>query len=581
MYAGFVVETATTAELFARPLHPYTVGLLHSIPRLDEERPEQLHPDRGRATGSAARAGRLPVRAALRVAAQRVLDRQPAARAGRMRAIGRVVTTGTGADPPRSPATTRRPRRRSTAGRPLREGFVAAPPPATVIERLVEADDVAPAAAEEVALSIDLAHEDSSDGNGRGGGARHDGRRPPTTCSSSRTSRSGSRSRSGIVLERHIGDVRAVDGVSFAVRARRDARARRRVGLRQDARPGARSSASTSRPRAGSPSTAPISPRRPRAAAARDPPADADDLPGPLRQPQPADERRPDHRRADGDPPGRHAARAARARPRAAGDRRARTQTSAVRYPHEFCGGQRQRIGVARALALEPGPRRRRRADQRARRVDPGPDHQPARAAAGRVRADLSRSSPTTSPRRDPHQRPHRGDVPRADRGAGRFARPQPASAPPVLGGAALGDPDPGPGRSRAGAARIILKGDVPSPVTPPSGCRFHTRCWLRERLGNPEICTTVDPPLRECGTGTTSPATSPTRSRAPRSRSLATGRGRATAAAEAATMETPTAPASPAAAEAEASAPAARPSVSRCGRPRRAADGPDRPQAH
>src|SRR4029450_7944725 len=37
MYAGFVIETATTAELFERPWHPYTVGLLHSIPRLGEE----------------------------------------------------------------------------------------------------------------------------------------------------------------------------------------------------------------------------------------------------------------------------------------------------------------------------------------------------------------------------------------------------------------------------------------------------------------------------------------------------------------------------------------------------------------
>ena len=49
---------------------------------------------------------------------------------------------------------------------------------------------------------------------------------------------------------------------------------------------------------------------------------------------------------------------------------------------------------------------------------------------------------------------------------------------------------------------RIILKGDVPSPVSPPSGCRFHTRCWLRERLGNPEVCSTVDPPLREVTAG-------------------------------------------------------------------------------
>jgi len=43
---------------------------------------------------------------------------------------------------------------------------------------------------------------------------------------------------------------------------------------------------------------------------------------------------------------------------------------------------------------------------------------------------------------------------------------------------------------------RIVLKGDIPSPANPPSGCRFHTRCWLRERLGNPEICVTTEPPL-------------------------------------------------------------------------------------
>src|SRR4029077_11141113 len=48
MYAGYIVETATTAELFATPSHPYTVGLLHSIPRLDAERTEELIPIEGR-----------------------------------------------------------------------------------------------------------------------------------------------------------------------------------------------------------------------------------------------------------------------------------------------------------------------------------------------------------------------------------------------------------------------------------------------------------------------------------------------------------------------------------------------------
>ncbi len=47
MYAGFVVETATTPELFARPRHPYTVGLLHSIPRLDAAADEALLPIEG------------------------------------------------------------------------------------------------------------------------------------------------------------------------------------------------------------------------------------------------------------------------------------------------------------------------------------------------------------------------------------------------------------------------------------------------------------------------------------------------------------------------------------------------------
>ncbi|HEX7472089.1 MAG TPA: oligopeptide/dipeptide ABC transporter ATP-binding protein, partial [Candidatus Limnocylindrales bacterium] len=49
---------------------------------------------------------------------------------------------------------------------------------------------------------------------------------------------------------------------------------------------------------------------------------------------------------------------------------------------------------------------------------------------------------------------------------------------------------------------RIILTGDVPSSVNPPKGCRFHTRCWLRERLGNPDRCVSDDPQLRPLSTG-------------------------------------------------------------------------------
>jgi peptide/nickel transport system ATP-binding protein len=61
----------------------------------------------------------------------------------------------------------------------------------------------------------------------------------------------------------------------------------------------------------------------------------------------------------------------------------------------------------------------------------------------------------------------------------------------------AVPDPDP-----RMRKKRIVLKGDVPSPVNPPSGCRFHTRCWLREQLGNPENCVTDKPAFRDIGAG-------------------------------------------------------------------------------
>jgi oligopeptide/dipeptide ABC transporter ATP-binding protein len=59
--------------------------------------------------------------------------------------------------------------------------------------------------------------------------------------------------------------------------------------------------------------------------------------------------------------------------------------------------------------------------------------------------------------------------------------------------------PDPKVERRRR---RIILRGDVPSPINPPSGCHFHTRCWLRERLGNPERCSAEVPVLRTLSAG-------------------------------------------------------------------------------
>jgi peptide/nickel transport system ATP-binding protein len=59
--------------------------------------------------------------------------------------------------------------------------------------------------------------------------------------------------------------------------------------------------------------------------------------------------------------------------------------------------------------------------------------------------------------------------------------------------------PDPRVEKQRK---RMILRGDVPSPANPPSGCRFHTRCWLRRELGDPERCATESPELRQLGPG-------------------------------------------------------------------------------
>jgi peptide/nickel transport system ATP-binding protein len=57
--------------------------------------------------------------------------------------------------------------------------------------------------------------------------------------------------------------------------------------------------------------------------------------------------------------------------------------------------------------------------------------------------------------------------------------------------------PIPDPRRKSAKSERILLQGDVPSPISPPSGCRFHTRCWKAT-----EICRTTEPPLAELKPG-------------------------------------------------------------------------------
>ena len=114
------------------PSHPYTVGLLHSIPRLDADAGEPLIPIEGRPPDMRDGPDRLPVRPALRLAARRLLDGEPGAR---RRSSGTpLVTTGLAAthrvacfNPPLPDE--------AAAGRPTRPGFVAAPIPGASTSR--------------------------------------------------------------------------------------------------------------------------------------------------------------------------------------------------------------------------------------------------------------------------------------------------------------------------------------------------------------------------------------------------------------------------------------------------------------
>jgi oligopeptide/dipeptide ABC transporter ATP-binding protein len=133
MYAGFIIETAPTGELFAHPSHPYTVGLLHSIPRLDEESDEQLIPIEGRPPDMRRAPTGCPFapRCAWRVDA--CWTENPGLRP--LAEETRVVTSGPNATHRiacHNPPTANEVR----GGRPLRDGFLAAPPPADWIDEL-------------------------------------------------------------------------------------------------------------------------------------------------------------------------------------------------------------------------------------------------------------------------------------------------------------------------------------------------------------------------------------------------------------------------------------------------------------